>query len=177
MKFIKRIFVAILALFVIITTSSCGTPKRDASEFDDFADSVLTLVIGSDELSINYFFKNPEDYGIEHGEPYLPKPATSSGVIGNILINSILGQVEAFDMNELSLDQRMTAYLIKDLLASINNKVTDESYLDSNYLGSYLGYQAQLPILLLQYNFRNENDIINYFFFLDNFSLSLKRTF
>lgn len=168
MKFIKRIFVAILALFVIITTFSCGTPpKRDASEFDDFADSVLTLVIGSDELSINYFFKNPEDYGIEHGEPYLPKPTTSSGLIGNILINSILGQVEAFDMNELSLDQRMTAYLIKDLLASINNKVTDEAYLDSNYLGSYLGYQAQLPILLLQYNFRNENDIINYFGFLE----------
>lgn len=168
MKFIKRIFVAILAVVLIVTTTSCDTtPKRDASEFDDFSRQVLELVIGSDELSINFFFKNPENFGLEHGEPYLPVPSSSANIIGNILINTIIGQVDWFDMNELTFDQQMTANVIKDLLDTINNQVKDEAYLDSNYLGSYLGYQAQLPILLLRYNFREEADIVNYFKFLD----------
>ena len=168
MKYIKKLFVSLLLLIIIITSSSCGvTPTRDPSEFDDFSKQVLTLVIGSDEFALNYYFKEPENYGLSHGEPYLPVPTTSSNVIGTILINTILGQVNSFDLNQLTHDQRMTAYIIKDLLADINNKLTDEEYLGSNYLGSYLGYQAQLPILLLQYNFRNENDIINYFKLID----------
>ena len=168
MKFIKRIFTAILVFFVIITTSSCKPLfKRDPSQFDGFSKQVLDLVIGTDELSINFFFKNPENYGIAHGEPYLPLPSSSSNALGSALLNVILGQVNTFDYNELSFDQKMTYHLIKDLIATINDTTTDRAYLDANYLGSYLGYQAQLPILFLQYNFRTEDDIINYFGFLD----------
>ena len=41
------------------------------------------------------------------------------------------------------------------------------SYLDNNFLGSYLGYQAQLPLLLSEYDFDDINDIYNYFAFID----------
>jgi len=39
-------------------------------------------------------------------------------------------------------------------------------YLKNDYLGSYLGYQAQLPILLAQYNFNFESDVITYMSYL-----------
>ena len=168
MKFIKRIITAILVFFVIITTSSCNLlPKRDPSQFDNFSRQVFDLVIGTDEFAINYYFKNPENYGIDHGEPYLPIPTTESNALGTALLNVILGQVKHFNYNELSFDQKMTYHLIEDLIDKINDNTTDRIYLDANYLGSYLGYQAQLPILFLQYNFRSETDIINYFAFLD----------
>ena len=52
MKILKRIFALILLVLTIITTSSCGTVKRDPSEFDAFADQVLSLVIGDNEIRI-----------------------------------------------------------------------------------------------------------------------------
>ena len=52
-----------------------------------------------------------------------------------------------YKYEELNFDQKMTFNVIIDLLERINSKTTEMSYLDNNYLGSYLGYQAQLPIL------------------------------
>lgn len=167
MKIFKRIFAFILLLLTIFTTSSCGTVKRDPSEFDDFSRQVLELVVGDSEMAINFLFKNPEAYGIPRGNAYLYQPSESNSAVGMFLINFILGQIDGFDYNELSFDQQMTYHVIKDLTADINNIIQDESYMGRSYLGSYLGYQAQLPIQLLNYNLRDKQDLDNYFIYID----------
>lgn len=167
MKHLKKIFVVVLLFITLLTTSSCTPSKSDPSEFKGFSEEVLSLVVGGDELTINYFFQNPEDYGIVGGNIMLPTPSSSQSPIGMILLNAILGKVDTFDYSELSFDQQMTANIIKDLRDDLNDTVTDEAYMSSNYLGSYLGYQAQLPVLLLRYNFRDVDDLDNYFAYID----------
>ncbi len=167
MKILKRIFALILLVLTIITTSSCGTVKRDPSEFDAFADQVLSLVIGDNEMVINFLFENPNVYGIERGNAYLIEPSESNSALGMIMLNLILGQIDGFDYNELSFDQKMTYNIIKELTDDLNYTVKDEAYMGRSYLGSYLGYQAQLPIQLLNYNIRDKQDLDNYFIYID----------
>lgn len=61
----------------------------------------------------------------------------------------------------------MTYNIIVDLVDNINAKTMEMGYLSNNYLGSYLGYQAQLPLLLVEYKFRTKLVIENYFKYLD----------
>lgn len=167
---IKKIFLSFLiTLFFTFTLSSCSfiNQESDPSTFDDYTNSLLLPLIGEDEFTIHFLFKNPENYGLtESGNISLPTPSTT-GALSKILINMIFGNINTYDYEKLNFDQQMTYNVLTDLVDSINNKTTEMSYLDSNYLGSYLGYQAQLPLLLQEYKFYNYNDILNYFKFFE----------
>ena len=167
MKILKRIFVVILLLFTMLSATSCDSIKKDPSEFNAFADQVLGLAIADNEMVINFMFKNPSIYGIERGSAYLYQPSDSNSAIGMILLNMILGQIDSFDYNELTFDQKMTYNIINELRYDVNTTITDEAYMGRTYLGSYLGYQAQLPIQLLNYNLRDKLDVENYFVYID----------
>lgn len=54
-----------------------------------------------------------------------------------------------------------------NIIDNVNSKTSEMSYLSNNYLGSYLGYQAQLPLLLSEYKFRTKLDVDNYLKYLD----------
>lgn len=167
MNRIKNLFISLLLSFSVIGLSSCNIKyESDPSTFDDFANSVFYTVVSSNEMTMNYLFENRELFGLDYAEPSLPQPGSSS-ILGIIALNAYLGKVDTYDYNKLSFDQKMTYNVIKNLLNSVNNKTVDEEYLDNTYLGSYLGYQAQLPVLLMRYNLRNKTDVENYFKYLD----------
>ncbi|MFR7880924.1 MAG: hypothetical protein ACLU5J_05200 [Christensenellales bacterium] len=91
-----------------------------------------------------------------------------------VLINLTIGSIKRYDYNKLNEDQKMTYNIIVDLVDNINAKTMEMGYLSNNYLGSYLGYQAQLPLLLVEYKFRTKLDIENYFKYLDLVPETLK---
>ena len=166
MKNLKRIFCFIFVIFSILLLPSCNTNvKRDPATFNDFSDSIFKLVLSGDDLSMNFLFHHPEDFGLEPAEPYLPTPSNGSAV-GNLLINMYFQPLYHYDYNELSFDQQMTYLVIDDLISHIN-ETKNIKYIGSDYLGSYLGYQAQLPILLVEYTIKNEVDINNYLKYLE----------
>ena len=102
MKNIKRLFVVISIVLLAFIGTSCEencsfTPKPgdyDPSTFDDFANNVFKMLVGNDELTLNYYFENPENFGLSHNEPSLPTPSVTSGY-SVLLINYILGKVNA----------------------------------------------------------------------------------
>ena len=168
MKILRKILITIVLFICVFFSASCEdcTREMDNETFDDFAASVLYMLINGDELTLNYYFEHPEDYGLEHFEPSLPTPGISSDT-GKILLNLTLGAVTGYDYENLTEDQKMTYNIILDLVEDINLKTSEMGYLSNNYLGSYLGYQAQLPLLLVEYKFRTKLDVDNYFKFLD----------
>lgn len=167
-RFVKKIkyaffvFIILMSSFVI---AGCNI-KQPKENFDAFTNSIFTTVIGKDELTSNYLFNNPSLFGLERYEPSLPTPAKTQA-LSVLIINLYFGQVKNFDYNELNDDQQMTYDIIVDLLDNINAKTSEMSYLSNNYLGSYLGYQAQLPLLLVEYHFKDKLDVDNYFKYLD----------
>ena len=163
MKTIKKLFSIILVFILFITASSCSlVNKIDPGDFDEYSARLLDTLLGNDELTIHYLFKDKEAIGKTETELSLPTPGSSSA-LGKLIINLYFGPMANYKYEELNFDQKMTFNVIIDLLERINSKTTEMSYLDNNYLGSYLGYQAQLPILFQQYRFDTLEDIENYF--------------
>ena len=170
MRKLKRLFIiglcCLFAMFAIGCDSENCQSELPVETFDEFTEQVFQLLIGQDELTVNYLFENPENFGLEHYEPSLPTPGLSSAM-GKVYINYTIGQIKRYDYEKLSEDQKMTYNIILNLVDNINAKTTEMGYLSNNYLGSYLGYQAQLPLLLVEYNFRSVLDVENYFKYLD----------
>lgn len=161
-KYLLFSFLSILTIFV---SSSCVV-EQPIENFETFTNSVFQTLIGKDEFTSNFLFNDPESFGLERYEPSLPTPGKTQA-LGLLIINLYLGQIKGFNYDELNEDQQITYDIIVDLLDNINAKTPNMSYLSNNYLGSYLGYQAQLPILLAEYHFKDKLDVENYFKYLD----------
>ena len=166
----KKLFIFITTLFFFIcTVSSCSffNKELDPNTFNDYTKELLTPLIGNDEFTQHFLFKDPTTYDLsESGDISLPTP-TVSNTLSKVLINLIFSDLNNYDYDKLNFDQQMTYNVLTNLVDSINDKTNEMSYLDNNYLGSYLGYQAQLPLLLHEYKFYDINDVYNYFSFLD----------
>ena len=165
MKNIKRIVCSLILVLSFIVLSGCRI-EQPKENFVPFTDSIFRTLVGNDELTSNYLFNNPEDFGLERYEPSLPTPGKTEA-LGVLIINLYFGQINGFKYDELNTDEQITYDIIVDLLADINSKTSEMSYLSNDYLGSYLGYQAQLPLLLSEYHFRDKLDVENYFKYLD----------
>ncbi len=170
-KLRKSLLIAVVCIFSLILTScslfdALFNRELDPSTFDDFTSNLFVSLVGGDELTANYYFENRETFGLEAYEPSLPTPSVTS-TTGIAAINLLFGQIKNYDYNKLNDDQKMTYNLIVNLIDNINAKTSEMSYLDNNYLGTYLGYQAQLPLLLTEYHFRNKTDVENYLKYLE----------
>ena len=77
MKTLRRIFSLVMIAFAGFALVSCDTDKPlDPSTFDEYANEIVELYLEGDEMSVNYLFVNPEQFGFEHYEPKLPVPST-----------------------------------------------------------------------------------------------------
>lgn len=167
MNLIKRMrkYLFILIVFVMcLVTTSCKklVDNIDPGDFDEYTEKLFGTLIGNDEMTIHFLFKNRDKLPIEETELSLPTPGSNSA-LGTAIINLYFGPIKNYDYETLTFDQKMTYNVVVDLLDSINEKSGDMVYLDNNYLGSYLGYQAQLPILFAEYRFDSLKDVENYF--------------
>lgn len=167
-KFIQKIKIMISSFVLLVAgfaLTSCIVPQPKEN-FELFSNSIFQTLVGNDELTSNYLFNHPENFGLERYEPSLPTPGKTDA-LGLLLINLYFGQIKGFDYTELNEDQQITYDIIVDLLDYINAQTPEMSYLSNDYLGSYLGYQAQLPLLLIEYHLKDKLDVENYFKYLD----------
>lgn len=164
----QHFLLIVISILLLFNLSSCNINSNetlDPSTFDDFAAKIFNLAMGGDEMSSNYLFEHPENYGLEHYEPSLPTPSAGSA-FSTLILELYFSPLHKYNYDELSFDQQMT-YLVIDDLYNYVIETANMGYLKSDYLGSYLGYQAQLPLLLVQYNLKDETDIINYLKYLE----------
>ena len=133
MKTIRKIVSLLLVLVFVITSNSCGlVEKIDPGDFDEYSKRLLDTLLGNDELTIHYLFKDKEAIGKTETELSLPTPGSSSA-LGKMIINLYFGPMKNYKYEELNFDQQMTYTVIIDLLEKINAKTSEMSYLDNNY--------------------------------------------
>ena len=86
MKTIRKIVSLLLVLVFVITSNSCGlVEKIDPGDFDEYSKRLLDTLLGNDELTIHYLFKDKEAIGKTETELSLPTPGSSSA-LGKIII-------------------------------------------------------------------------------------------
>ena len=163
MRNLKKLLMICLVVMLVLTGCNKTTEnKRGSEEFEEFTNSLVNELISDDDFDINFLFLDPIAIGINPELYQLPFTSLEEAKENSDYSNDVLKRLEEFDYKKLTDSQKLTYEVIKDVFES-DLDPDKFYYISTNYLGSYLGYQAQLPLLLMEFTFNNEQDILSYF--------------
>lgn len=171
----KRLLPLLLSLCILLSACSGGnqtspgqntSQTADSQKFAEFTDTLFRESVCSDALSLNYTLANPEDFGVA------PSVGGFAPISYEALKNAapesenLIVALENFDKDKLTLSQQI---LYDSLLYTLQmDEKSSEFILFSRPLSPVTGLQAQLPVLLAEYNFNSVTDIENYFALLES---------
>ncbi|MDO5519963.1 MAG: DUF885 domain-containing protein [bacterium] len=128
--------------------------------FDLFTDDLFTKKVQTDSITLNYTLANPENYGINNFTPTFGEYSMENMEKNFKEDEENLAKLSSFSYDELTKDQQITYDILKELYSD-DLKFKDYILYDE-VLSSTTGLQAQLPVLLAEYNFNSKKDVINY---------------
>ena len=168
----KKIFIQkrlklylILCLIFLFSFFTFGCNKSSdiesqQSKFDQFIHKVFVNEVQSDALSLHYTLSRPEEFGIEPSEVTLGEYSIIRLKEELMTSKEYLKELKEFDYDSLTLDQQLTYDILHNYLETELELGNYLYYFES--LGPTTGLQAQLPILLAEYNFYDKDDIERY---------------
>jgi uncharacterized protein (DUF885 family) len=154
-------------VLILITTSILGCSKitpgggnKNLEDFDTFLDQIFITEVQKDALTLNYSLAKPENYGIV--DPEITLGHYSVDYIEDTLVSSenYLAALKQYDYESLTDTQKLTYDIFKkdlELDLKLGNFI-----LYNEGLGPTTGIQAQLPVLLAEYNFYDKEDVETY---------------
>ncbi|HHX79766.1 MAG TPA: DUF885 domain-containing protein [Acholeplasmataceae bacterium] len=124
----------------------------------------LFLDLVSSPLDANFLVKDGEVYGFENltVEPLTFSKEAEAEYYQKL--RSIKEELENFNYQKLDPARKLTYRVVLDYLEL--SLSFEDYYYYNKPLGSYLGYQAQLPLVLSEYHFYTKRDLENYFDYL-----------
>ena len=140
------------------TNSTQIYQEREA--FDDYLNHIFACTVNSDSLTLNYTLLDSSLYGIDACEPTLGEYTLESMKKENEQKQFYLDGLSDYNYKYLTKDQQLCYDMLKNRL-SLDLKYADYT-LYHEILGPTTGLQAQLPILLAEYNFNTKSDIDRY---------------
>lgn len=154
----KKGFLSLLLVifFLVVFFLPSPSPEKSANQtFEEYLQNWFVEDVSSNPLNLHYTLADPSSYGITMTNFQLNSSQDTSVIYKNrldILYNIPSEQLS--DANQLTQQILCLAY---------ETELEADAYLLLNeVLSPSLGIQAQLPILLAEYTFREEEDIQNY---------------
>lgn len=155
----KIVSLCLIFSFTIALLSSCAK-KTEQEQFNEIIDNIFEEEVTQDSLSLHYLLAHPENYGIKTSKTTLGTYSTKQMKKDLIDTENVLAKLEKLDTSQLDNESKIT-YSI--LTISLKNSLCRGNYLYlSDQLGPTTGLQAQLPILLAEYNLSSRDDIDKY---------------
>lgn len=170
MKNYKKIISVVLGLLLVLNIAGCSKeetkPTAKTKDFDAYIEELPTLMLSDDNMNLEFTFRDPSKYGFEETLLSLPYGDENDYKESKKENDKILKELKSFDYEKLSDSQKLTYDVLVDYLQ--RNAYQYEYYdLDNSYLGSFISFQAQLPLLLSEYTFDRQNDLDSYFHILE----------
>ena len=161
----KKKFKYFFIMFLGILAFCFGCNKKPKPEeiqiaFDSFIHQLFVDAVQTDTLSLNYSLARPEAYGITPRETTLGEYSIAVMKNGLFKTENYLDRLQSFDYELLNDEQQLTYDILQGYL---EQDIAFGNFLYySEVLGPTTGIQAQLPILLAEYNFHDKSDIDQY---------------
>ena len=170
MKKFKKIVSVVLGLLLTLNVVGCTQEETKTTtkvkDFDAYIEKLPTLLMADDDMNLEFTFENPSNYGFEEELLNLPYSDEDDYKESKKECEKILKELKSFDYDKLSDSQKLTYDILVDYLQR-NAYQYDYYYLDNSYLGSFISFQAQLPLLLSEFTFERQNDLDSYFHILE----------
>lgn len=129
-------------------------------EFDRFTEELFLEEVSSNQLDFHFSIKDPAAFGLSSAEE-LYGPISKEVMVQNISeLQDLDQQIKSFDAKLLTDAQKLT---LRILQSHVETQLMSEGLeLYSQPLAPTTGIQAQLPVLLSEYEFRNRQDVDDY---------------
>lgn len=166
------------------TADTCSSDNS----FDELTDDFFYSQLHSDTISLHYTLSNPDSFGIDDYVVSLGSvlcsehklKSNSSKVLGSTdecsndshgncdnYYNSYLSRLKQINRKQLSKQKQIDYDVFGDYLTT-QSKLSEFMYFN-DYLSASNGVQAELPILLADYDFNSKQDISDYLALLKDF--------
>lgn len=145
---------------VIKQSDDKRTPEEIQKDFDDFINSIFIEEVSDDSITLNYSVKNKQQYGLADIPPSLGEVSIDDMKENLFISENQLASLETFDYDRLTSGQQLIYDIIYKMLEQ--NLESSDILEYSECLGPVTGIQAQLPVLLAEYNFYEKSDIDTY---------------
>lgn len=160
----KHQLLSLLCIMFTMLLMGCNliSSKKDSVEedFTSFTNRIFATEVQQDTITLNFSLADPKAYGIDNPEVTFGEFSVKSIEDNLIRSENYLSTLKQFNYNELSESDKLTYDILKkDLELELE---LGDYILYTEILGPTTGIQAQLPVLLAEYNFYNKNDIETY---------------
>lgn len=159
----KKLLVILSLCLVFLTGTGIGRlaghGRGDDKKFEKFTEKIFEKELSGSMLNLHYTLAHPEKKGI-------PRPAPTLGTVTSdsektfALYEDYLEQLKNFSPSRLSRDNQITLDML--LLYFHTQLSVKDCTLLEEMLSPSLGIQAQLPVLLAEYVFYQDQDISDY---------------
>ena len=133
--------------------------KNEDQRFNTYTNSLFCQEVSNNSISLHYTLKNPSKYGILNVPVSLGNCTTDVDKICASVENT-LAALHSYNRNKLSTKNQLTYDVLEDYLISL--KKSSKYALYDEPLSPLTGTQAQLPVLLSEYQFFDTSDIETY---------------
>lgn len=134
--------------------------KNDNDRFLEFVETAFIESVQSDTITLNYFLENPSLYGINQEKVSLGSYSLKAHKESIISTENNLNTLNSISYEKLTDENKLTYDILKEYL-KLHIEMADFIYYEQ-ILSPTTGIQAQLPILLAEYNFHTKQDIDKY---------------
>lgn len=135
------------------------TSQTEDQRFENYTDQLFRQELSGNTLSLHYTLKNPATYNIVNSSVSLGTYQTDTSNLSASLENS-LSLLHSYDKTKLSKRNQATYEILENHLSY--SLKSSQYLLYEEPLASLTGAQAQLPILLSEYQFYTKQDIDTY---------------
>ncbi len=164
MKYKKYSYILILLIILTVSVFGCSKNEKNSANaqtsFNSFIHDIFVDEVQTDSITLNYSIAEPENYGIKDMKPTLGDYSLKSLEESLAVSENYLYSLKKFNYDKLTKEQQLTY----DILQSFLELGMDSSdlLLYRESLSPTTGIQAQLPVLLAEYNFYGKDDIDEY---------------
>lgn len=158
----KRSFKIIFLLLAVILLSTglfWHFRGNENQQFENYTKALFCQEVAGSTVSLHYTLKDPSAFGIENTPVSFGTCTADTEAICASTENA-LAAVASFDRSRLSKRNRLTYDVLKDYLTSASEMAPYALYEEP--LAPLTGTQAQLPVLLSEYQFYTQADIDTY---------------
>ncbi|MEY8391125.1 DUF885 domain-containing protein [Lachnospiraceae bacterium] len=159
--FLKRSAV-LLSIILCIETGCAGNTGNGQTQqaFTEYTDQIFRTEVAANTLNMHYTLAHPENYGITDYTVTYGDISQNSELETSILLENWKKKLGDFEKKELTVSQQMTYDIMIDYIEhELKASGTEDC---EEILRPSTGFQSQLPVLLAEYTFYDEQDIEDY---------------
>ena len=161
-KLVSLIAVFIILLSLGIYADSVSKAKTSRQAFDEFLREQFIEYVTEDTITLHYLLRYPENYGIGQQSPTLGEFGIDQFFIQAEKNKAVLSSLDEFNYASLSYEQQVIYDTLRFSVEADLCVSTEDYFYLVNVLSLTSGVQAEFPILLAEYQFYSEDDVVEY---------------